>query len=160
MERIRNRATKVASWYLDLLLIEQYWLENDRKYHYTTPLLLIYALREALRFLYEEGLNERWRRHRRISVALGKGVEALGLSMFGNQEYRWPSLNAICVPTEVNDERVRRTLRNDFQITVSWGLGELKGKLWRVGLMGVNASDSTVILFLETLERILKKEKR
>ncbi len=158
MEKVRNRRTKVQSWYLDLSLIEKYWLEGNRVYHHTAPILLIYALREALRLIYEEGLEARWQRHRKNSAALIRGIEALGLTLHPDREYACPSLNAVSVPASVKDENVRRTLREEFNITVSGGLGALKGKVWRIGLMGLNSSERNVVLVLEALERALKKE--
>lgn len=157
MEKIRNRKTKVQSWYLDLSLIEKYWLESNRAYHHTAPILLIYALREAMRLLYEESLEARWERHRRNSLALIRGIEALGLEMHP-KEYRCPVLNAVSIPEEIQDINVRRTLINEFNITVSGGLGALKGKVWRIGLMGINSTKRNVILVLKALERALKKE--
>ncbi|MFQ6094563.1 MAG: pyridoxal-phosphate-dependent aminotransferase family protein, partial [Candidatus Bathyarchaeia archaeon] len=157
MEKIRNRKTKVQSWYLDLSLIEKYWLENNRVYHHTAPILLVYALREALRLLQEERLETRWERHRRNSLALISGVEALGLRMHP-KEHRCPALNAVSIPDGIQDINVRRTLLNDFGITVSGGLGALKGKVWRIGLMGINSTERNVIFVLEALERALKKE--
>ena len=158
MDRIRNRETKVQSWYLDLSTIEKYWLENNRIYHHTAPILLVYALRESLRLLYEEGLEKRWRRHAQNSAALIRGVEALGLNMHVQEEYRCPAINAIRVPETVEDQEVRGTLREEFNITVSGGLGKLKGQLWRIGLMGMNSSERNVILVLEALELALKRE--
>jgi alanine-glyoxylate transaminase/serine-glyoxylate transaminase/serine-pyruvate transaminase len=158
MERVRNRKTDVQSWYLDLSLLEQYWVENHRRYHHTAPISLVYALREALRLLYAEELDKRWERHRRNSLALINGVEALELTMFAARRYRCPSLNAISVSPRVNDERVRSRLRDEFNITVSGGLGQLKGKLWRVGLMGMNASESSVNRFLESLSHVMLSE--
>ena len=158
MERIRNRKTKVQSWYLDLSTIEKYWMENNRIYHHTAPILLVYALRESLRLLYEEGLEKRWSRHQKNSEALIKGVEALGLEMHADKEYRCPAINAVKVPKGISDPNVRATLRDQFNMTVSGGLGDLKGQLWRIGLMGVNSSEKNVILVLEALERALKKE--
>jgi len=157
MDKIRNRKTKVQSWYLDLSLIEKYWLENNRVYHHTAPILLVYALREALRLLHEEGLEARWERHKRNSIALIGGIEALGLRMHP-EEHRCPSLNAVSVPQNVQDINVRRTLLEEFGITVSGGLGALKGKVWRIGLMGMNSTERNVILVLEALERALRKE--
>ena len=158
MERIRNRKTEVQSLYLDLSMIEKYWLEHNRVYHHTAPILLVYALREALRLLYEEGLEERWSRHKRNSSALIGGIEALGLRMHAEEGYRCPSINAISVPEGIEDANVRSRLREDFGITISGGLGELKGKIWRIGLMGINSTERNIILVLEALERALKKE--
>jgi alanine-glyoxylate transaminase/serine-glyoxylate transaminase/serine-pyruvate transaminase len=157
MDKVRNRKTPVQSWYLDLSLIEKYWLENNRVYHHTAPILLVYALREALRLLHEEGLEPRWQRHTHNSQALINGIEALGLNMHP-KTHRCPALNPISIPKGVQDLNVRKTLLNDFGITVSGGLGALKGKVWRIGLMGINSSERNVILVLEALERALKKE--
>ncbi|RJS74444.1 alanine--glyoxylate aminotransferase family protein [Candidatus Bathyarchaeota archaeon] len=158
MERIRNRKTKVQSWYLDLSTIEKYWLENNRVYHHTAPILLVYALREALRLLYEEGLESRWRRHEKNGDALVAGLEALGLEMHARKENRCPAITAIKIPENVSDINVRTALREQFGITVSGGLGRLAGQVWRIGLMGINSSERNVILVLEALERVLKKE--
>jgi alanine-glyoxylate transaminase/serine-glyoxylate transaminase/serine-pyruvate transaminase len=157
MDKIRNRKTQVQSWYLDLSLIEKYWLENNRVYHHTAPILLVYALREALGLLHEEGLEPRWERHKLNSQALINGIEALGLKMHP-KEHRCPALNPVSIPKGVQDPNVRKTLLNDFGITVSGGLGALRGKVWRIGLMGINSSERNVILVLEALERALKKE--
>jgi alanine-glyoxylate transaminase/serine-glyoxylate transaminase/serine-pyruvate transaminase len=159
MEIIRNRKTKVQSWYLDLSTIEKYWLENNRVYHHTAPILLVYALREALRLLYEEGLENRWQRHGKSASALINGLEALGLKLHVEEpKYRCPSLTSVRVPQSVQDKNVRTMLREQFNITVSGGLGKLAGQIWRIGLMGVNSNERSVILVLEALERALKKE--
>lgn len=158
MEKIRNRKTVIQSWYFDLALIEEYWLEKNRKYHHTAPISLVYGLREALRLLYEEGLEEMWRRHKRNSSALISGIEAMGLEMYADKEHWCPALNAIAIPEGIEDLKVRRKLREKFNITVSGGLGRLGGMVWRVGLMGVNSNERSVILFLEAFERVLKEE--
>ncbi len=159
MEHIRNRKTQVQSWYLDLSTIEKYWLENNRVYHHTAPILLVYALREALKLLYEEGLENRWQRHTQNAAALISGLEAIGLKMqVKDAKYRCPALTSVRVPEGVKDKNVRGTLREQFNITVGGGLGELAGQVWRIGLMGMNANERSVILVLEALERALKKE--
>jgi alanine-glyoxylate transaminase/serine-glyoxylate transaminase/serine-pyruvate transaminase len=159
METIRNRKTQVQSWYLDLSTIEKYWLENNRVYHHTAPILLVYALREALRLLYEEELENRWQRHRKNTSALITGLEALGLELQVKvPKYRCPSLTSVRIPPSVQDKNVRSMLREQFNITVSGGLGKLAGQIWRIGLMGVNSNERSVALVLEALERALKKE--
>jgi len=157
MEKVRNRKTKVQSWYFDLSEIEKYWLEKNRVYHHTAPILLIYALREALRLLYEEGLEARWRRHSRNAQALISGLEALNLEIFADQN-RCPAIIAVRIPEGIKDQNVRRTLLEEFNITISGGLGKLKGKIWRIGLMGINSCERNVILVLKALEQALKKE--
>ena len=149
MALVRNRKTKVQSWYLDLSLIEKYWSEG-RVYHHTAPVSMIYGLREALRIIYEEGLEKRWERHKRNSLALISGVEAMGLKMHP-PDHRLPSLNSIAVPNGVPDLDVRKILLNNFNIEIGGGLGVLKGKIWRVGLMGLNSNERNVMLFLDIL---------
>jgi len=158
MDVIRNRRTKVQSWYLDLLTIEKYWLESSRIYHHTAPILLVYALREGLRFLYEEGLESRWIRHKENIQALISGLEEMGLNIFTDRNYMCPVITAIKVPHNVKDRRIRERLQEEYNITISGGLGELKGKVWRIGLMGINSNKKNVILVLEALKNALKKE--
>lgn len=157
MNKVLARNTKVPSWYLDMSLIEKYWSEG-RAYHHTAPISMIYALREALRIVYEEGLEKRWARHKKNSQAFIEGIEAMGLKMHAEKEHRLPSLNSVAIPTGVTDTNVRSTLLNDFNIEVGGGLGALRGKIWRVGLMGINSNEKTVIIALEALERALRKE--
>ena len=158
MNVIRNRRTKVQSWYFDLSIIEKYWLESNRIYHHTAPILLVYALREALRILYEEGLENRWTRHEENMRILVEGVEEMGLEIFTDKNHICPAIIAIKVPNGINDESVRKTLREEYNITISGGLGELKGKIWRIGLMGVNSNRKNVILITEALKNVLRKE--
>lgn len=158
MNIIRNRRTKVRSWYLDLSTMEKYWLESNRVYHHTAPILLIYALREGLRLLYEEGLENRWARHEENHRALVKGLEEMGLEIFTDRNYMCPAITAVNVPKGVSDEAVRRTLREEYNIVISGGLGELKGRIWRIGLMGINSNKKNILLVLEALKNALKKE--
>lgn len=157
IEKVLNRKTKVQSWYFDVSLLEKYWSEG-RIYHHTAPISMIYGLREALRIVHEEGIENRWKRHRRNSQAFIAGIEAMGLKMHAERQNRLPSLNSVSIPPGVPDRNVRGTLLNDFNIEFGGGLGALSGKLWRVGLMGVNSTEKTVILALEALERALRKE--
>ncbi|MFQ6135450.1 MAG: alanine--glyoxylate aminotransferase family protein, partial [Nitrososphaerales archaeon] len=155
--RIRNRRRPVSSLYFDFTLIERYWSER-RMYHHTAPIVNVYGLREALRLALEEGLETRISRHRRNSEALVAGVEATGLSMNTEKEFTLPSLNAVRVPEGVDDAKVRQTLLDLFNMEVGAGLGELKGQVWRVGLMGMNSSERNVIFFLEALEQASRIE--
>ena len=157
MEKIRNRKTRVQSLYFDLSVIEKYWVESNRVYHHTAPILLVYALREALRMVQEEGLEARWERHRRNSEALIDGIESLGLEV-NAKENICPSIAAVLVPEGVSDVRVKATLNNEYGITVSLGLGALRGRVWRIGLMGMNSTQRNVLLILQSLENALKKE--
>ena len=157
LERIRARKSKVQSWYFDITMVEKYW-GSDRTYHHTAPISMNYALREALRIVSEEGLEARWRRHELNHRALVVGVEAMGLEMNVAREHRLWSLNAIRVPAGVDDARVRGRLLNDSNIEIGGGLGPLKGKIWRIGLMGSGSSRENVLLVLDALQRALSAE--
>ena len=156
LDRIRSRKSKVQSWYLDITMVERYW-GDDRTYHHTAPISMNYALREALRLVYEEGLEPRWRRHELNHRALVAGVEAMGLSMAVAADNRLWSLNAVSVPEGVDDARVRSRLL-DENIEIGGGLGPLKGKIWRIGLMGSGSTRENVLLVLDALQRALNAE--
>jgi len=156
LDRIRSRKSKVQSWYLDITMVERYW-GDDRTYHHTAPISMNYALREALRLIYEEGLEARWRRHELNHRALVAGVEAMGLSMAVAPDKRLWSLNAVSVPEGVDDARVRTRLL-DENIEIGGGLGPLKGKIWRIGLMGSGSTRENVLLVLDALHRALNAE--
>jgi alanine-glyoxylate transaminase/serine-glyoxylate transaminase/serine-pyruvate transaminase len=141
------------SFYLDLALLEDYWVR--RKYHHTSSAPLMYALREALVVVEEEGLETRWVRHERNHFALAAGLQALGLSLLPPVGERSWTLNAVRVPDGVDEAAVRRRLLEDFGIEVGAGLGPLAGKIWRVGLMGAGSTLANVLLFLTALERAL-----
>jgi len=157
MGRVRNRRKPVSSLYFDFTLIERYWSER-RMYHHTAPIVNVYGLREALRIALEEGLEQRWAKHLRNSRALVAGIEAAGLSMNTESEFTLPTLNAVRVPEGVDDGKVRGILLEAFNIEVGAGLGELKNRVWRIGLMGMNSNERNVIAVLEALERGLKIE--
>jgi alanine-glyoxylate transaminase / serine-glyoxylate transaminase / serine-pyruvate transaminase len=156
LERIRGRRSRVQSWYLDITLVENYWGE-DRTYHHTAPISMNYALREALRLIHEEGLEARWRRHESNHRALVAGVEAMGLSMAVAPAQRLWSLNAVSVPDGVDDAKVRTRLL-DEDIEIGGGLGPMKGKMWRIGLMGSGSSRENVVIVLDALHRALNAE--
>lgn len=157
VERIRARRSKVQSWYLDVTMVEKYW-GADRTYHHTAPISMNYALREALRIVCEEGLEARWRRHEANHRALVAGIEAMGLEMNVAAGQRLWSLNAVRVPEGVDDARVRARLLDDWDIEIGGGLGPLKGKIWRIGLMGSGSTRENVLLVLEALRRTLGAE--
>ena len=151
VEAISNRKTKVVSWYLDLSMIKDYW-GHERVYHHTAPINMIYGLREALIMVYEEGLGKRFARHQLNSDAFIAGVEAMGLKMVvKNKEHRLPTLNVISIPEGVQDSPVREFLLNKYGIEIGGGLGDFKGKAWRVGLMGESSRRNNVILLLGAL---------
>ena len=156
LDRIRSRRSKVQSWYLDITMVEKYW-GDDRTYHHTAPISMNYALREALRLIYEEGLETRWRRHEMNHRALVAGIEAMGLRMAVAPEHRLWSLNAVSVPDGVDDARVRTRLL-DENIEIGGGLGPLKGRIWRIGLMGSGSTRENVLLVLDALRRALEAE--
>jgi alanine-glyoxylate transaminase/serine-glyoxylate transaminase/serine-pyruvate transaminase len=154
VERINQRKTKVQSWYLDMTMVQRYWGE-ERFYHHTAPITMIYALRESLRLVLEEGLPPRWARHLRNHQALKAGLAGLGMSYATGEGHQLPQLNAVRVPAGAEDAPVRKRLLERFGIEIGSGLGEWKGKVWRVGLMGVNSQPKTVFLFLAALEDCL-----
>jgi alanine-glyoxylate transaminase/serine-glyoxylate transaminase/serine-pyruvate transaminase len=156
VEALRNRRTKVQSWYLDLTMIEKYW-GSDRVYHHTAPITMNYALYEALRIIDEEGLEPRWERHRRNYEALKAGLAALGLQLAAQENHQLWTLNSVTIPAGVDDLQVRRELLERFSIEIGGGLGPLKGKTWRIGLMGESSTAGNVLLVLSALERVLTK---
>jgi alanine-glyoxylate transaminase/serine-glyoxylate transaminase/serine-pyruvate transaminase len=157
LEALHQRRTPVHSWYLDLGMIEQYW-GQDRVYHHTAPVSMAYALYEALRLVDEEGLSQRWARHQTNHERLVRGLEALGLSLPVAAPWRLPSLNAVSIPAGVDDLALRRTLLRDWNLEIGGGLGPLKGRIWRVGLMGHGATRDNVVLLLTALGKSLKAQ--
>jgi len=154
LEAIARRKTKVQSWYLDLSLIQRYW-NDDRVYHHTAPINMAYALREGLMLVLEEGLEARWARHRRNHLALKAGLTALGLTYTAAEGHQLPQLNAVRIPAGVDDVAARKRLLTEFGIEIGSGLGEFKGKVWRIGLMGHNSRPPVVLLALAALEQVL-----
>ena len=154
---LEQRRRPVQSWYLDISLVAKYW-GKDRRYHHTPPVNMLFALHEALRLLLAEGLEAAWARHERSHRALVCGIEALGLRMFVERpEDRAWTVNTIAIPAGVEDARVRGRLLERFGIEIGAGLGELRGRIWRVGLMGLTANASSVLLFLAALESVLSE---
>jgi alanine-glyoxylate transaminase/serine-glyoxylate transaminase/serine-pyruvate transaminase len=157
IERFNARRAKAPSWYLDVGMVERYW-GGDRAYHHTAPISMNYGLHEALRLILEEGLEARWRRHELNHRALVAGLAAMGLEMLVAPEFRLWSLNAVRVPEGVDDGRVRARLLNDSHIEIGGGLGSLKGRIWRIGLMGSGSTRENVMRALEALRRALESE--
>ncbi|HSM58556.1 MAG TPA: aminotransferase class V-fold PLP-dependent enzyme, partial [Candidatus Sulfomarinibacteraceae bacterium] len=156
VEKLQARQGKVPNWYLDMSLVSQYW-GSERTYHHTAPINMNYALREALRLVAEEGLAARWERHRQTAELLWEGLEALGLSCHVPREHRLPSLTTIVIPDGVDGKVVSGRLLEAYNIEIAGGLGELGGKVWRVGLMGFNSRAENVLLLLAALERVLNE---
>jgi alanine-glyoxylate transaminase/serine-glyoxylate transaminase/serine-pyruvate transaminase len=151
------RSRPAHGWYLDLDLLERYW-GGDRAYHHTISSTLVYALREGLRLVVEEGLDARWERHRTNAEMLWDGLEAMGLVLHvPDPERRIPSLTTVRVPEGVDEAAVRGRLRDEYGIEIGAGLGPLKGKVWRIGLMGHGSQKANVILLLAALVDLLKR---
>jgi len=157
VDRLQTRTTQCQSWYLDLSMVSQYW-GNERTYHHTAPISMIYGLKEALAIVAEEGLQKRWNRHQKNHLGLVAGLEAMGLKMHVAPDFRLWSLNTVVIPDGVNDLEVRQELLSDFKIEIGGGLGPLKGRVWRVGLMGESSRSQNVLYFLHALERCLVKQ--
>jgi alanine-glyoxylate transaminase/serine-glyoxylate transaminase/serine-pyruvate transaminase len=155
LEVMDRRRTKVQSWYLDLSMIRKYW-GGERVYHHTAPINMSYALYEALRMVMEEGLEARIARHRRNHRALRAGLEAMGMSYIPKNSLT--TLNAVRVPSGVDDARVRRRLLQEYGIEIGAGLGPMKSQAWRIGLMGESSRQSHVMLVLAALEHLLSEE--
>ena len=155
VERIGRRRSKVRSWYLDVSMLQDYWAEGSRTYHHTAPISMNYALHRALSLVLDEGLEARFARHRRHSRALGAGLEALGCRPFAQAGHRLPMLNSVYLPDGIDDAAIRRRLLDGYDIEIGGGLGELAGRLWRVGLMGESCRRENVLRLLEALERIV-----
>jgi alanine-glyoxylate transaminase / serine-glyoxylate transaminase / serine-pyruvate transaminase len=153
-EVMSNRKSKVQSWYFDITTAMAYWGQG-RLYHHTPPISLIYALREAMRIAMEEGLETRWRRHRACQQALVAGCEAMGLKMFvENPADRLVTVTPVMIPAGVDDAKFRDQLLDEFNIEIAGGIGPLKGKIWRLGLMGYCAQKANVLLLLGAMEKV------
>jgi alanine-glyoxylate transaminase / serine-glyoxylate transaminase / serine-pyruvate transaminase len=155
VEAIGKRKTRVQSWYFDATMVQKYW-SDDRFYHHTAPITMIYAIREGLRLLLEEGLQARWDRHLRNHRALKAGLLAMALEYSAVEGHQLPQLNAVKVPAGVDDLTVRKMLLTDFGIEIGGGLGDFKGKVWRIGLMGHNSRPKCVLLALAALEQCVR----
>jgi len=155
LDVMENKKNKVQSWYLDLSMIRDYW-GSERAYHHTAPISMNYALHESLRIIKEEGLENAFERHERLGKALHAGLEEMGLELHVDEKYRLPQLTAVRVPEGVNEAEVRQELLNNYSIEVGAGLGALKGKIWRIGLMGCSCKETNVVTLLGALEQILK----
>jgi alanine-glyoxylate transaminase/serine-glyoxylate transaminase/serine-pyruvate transaminase len=154
VEVVRQRKTKVQSWYLDLSMIEKYW-GNERVYHHTAPISMNYALHEALRIVLEEGLEKAWARHKRVHDAFIREMRKLELEPAVAEPLRAPMINALKIPEGVDDVKVRQRLYDEFDIEIGAGLGPLKGKIWRVGLMGYGAREENIAILANALKKLI-----
>jgi len=155
-ERIANRKHRVQSWFMDLNLVMGYWGGGGKRaYHHTAPINALYALHESLVILQEEGIENSWKRHADNHLALRAGVEAMGLSFIVNEADRLPQLNAVTLPDGVDDAAVRAKLLQDYNLEIGAGLGDLAGKVWRIGLMGYASNKTNVLFCLGALDAVL-----
>lgn len=158
-DRIRNRRSKVQSWFLDMNLVMGYWGTGaKRAYHHTAPINPLYALHEALLMLRQEGLENAWARHALHHRALAAGLEAMGMTFLVDEPYRLPQLNAVRIPDGVNDAAVRDILLQDYNLEIGAGLGEFAGKVWRIGLMGYACRKENVLVCLSALEAVIRAQ--
>jgi alanine-glyoxylate transaminase / serine-glyoxylate transaminase / serine-pyruvate transaminase len=152
---MRARKTPVPSWYFDFTPIMTMW-GGERTYHHTPPISLIYGMREALRLVLEEGLEARWERHRNNQQALVAGLEAMGLEMLvADPADRLITVTSVKIPVGIDDRKVRLQLLDEFNLEIAGGFGPVKGKIWRVGLMGYSSQNTNVLLFLAAFEKVL-----
>ena len=155
MDVINKRDTTVESFYFNLQGVAEYWNETQRVYHHTSPITMIYAMRESLRMMMEEGLDEQHDRHARVAAGLRAGLTAMGLELATDPGYQLNPITVVNAPDGVNEADVRARLLNDFDIEVSGGLGEFRGRVWRVGMMGNGARETSALALLSALEVIL-----
>ena len=155
VKHVQARKDKIHSWFMDMNLLLGYWGATSRTYHHTAPTNSLFALHEALLLIKEEGLENAWARHHRHHVALKAGLEAMGLRFLVEEKYQLPQMNAVFCPQGVDEELVRKTLLSEFSIEIGAGLGPLKGKIWRFGLMGYSCRPDNVMLCLSALGSVL-----
>ncbi|GMR18547.1 MAG: alanine--glyoxylate aminotransferase family protein [Gammaproteobacteria bacterium] len=155
VEIIKNRKTRVQSWFLDLNLVMGYWGSGKRAYHHTAPINALYALHESLLMLQQEGLENSWQRHMSNHLALRAGFEAMGLEFIVEEKCRLPQLNSVTIPQGIDEAQVRTRLLKEFNLEIGAGLGALAGKVWRIGLMGYSSRAENIMLCLSALEAIL-----
>ncbi|WP_030007894.1 alanine--glyoxylate aminotransferase family protein [Picosynechococcus sp. NKBG042902] len=155
LDVLNNRKTPVKNWYLDMSMVSKYWGTGKRVYHHTAPVNMNYALREALMLVAEEGLEARWQRHQEAADLLWTGLEEMGLQCHVDREIRLPTLTTVRIPDGVDGAAVAAQLMKEYNIEIAGGLGDLAGKVWRVGLMGYNARKENVTLLLAALKQVL-----
>jgi len=155
VELVKSRTDKIHSWFMDMNLLSSYWGTTTRTYHHTAPTNSLFALHEALLLIKDEGLEQCWARHHRHHVALKAGIEAMNIKFLVDEKYQLPQMNAVICPQGVDEEAVRKSLLNEFNIEIGAGLGPLKGKIWRIGLMGYSCRPDNVMLCLSALGSIL-----
>ena len=155
IDKMNKRQTLIPNWYLDMKEIIKYWDGNQRSYHHTAPINMMYALYQSLLDLMDEGVEKVLNRHDEVHKLLVEGLEDLGLEMLVDEDSRLPSLNAIKIPENIDDMLIRSSLLNDYDIEIGGGLGPFAGKVWRVGLMGYSAKEENVNRLLKALKDLL-----
>ena len=150
-----NRKTKVQSWFLDLTMVKNYWSGAKRAYHHTAPVSAMFAIRESLRIVLEEGLEKRFKRHQQNHELLRDGLEAMGFEFLVDKKYRLPMLNAVKIPEGIDEVNVRKRLLEEYNIEIGGGLGPYAGKIWRIGLMGESSTPNHVNMLLAALKQVL-----
>lgn len=161
LDRVRERTTPVASWFLDLSLVMAYWDgTGGRSYHHTAPVNPLYGLHEALVMIFEEGLEASYARHARMHRALAAGLESMGITFVVDAANRLPQLNAVRVPEGVDEASVRKHLLDAYDLEIGAGLGPLAGKIWRIGLMGTSARQENVELCITALADGLNRHQK
>jgi alanine-glyoxylate transaminase/serine-glyoxylate transaminase/serine-pyruvate transaminase len=156
LEWLRNRKTTPTSWYLDLKLLLDYY-ESAHRYHHTAPISMFYALHESLQIVAEEGIENRWARHKQNHQLFVDGLKAMGVSMLVAEPHRLWTLNTPLVPEGVNDAAVRTQLMKDHGIEIAGGFGPLAGKVLRIGTMGYGSSPENVDLLLSALKAAMNR---
>jgi alanine-glyoxylate transaminase/serine-glyoxylate transaminase/serine-pyruvate transaminase len=155
VEKLSNRKTQVANWYLDLSVVQKYW-GKERTYHHTAPISNVFGFYEALRIVAEEGLENRWQRHRQNAEMFWNGLADMDMTCHVPEPYRLESLTTVRVPNGIDEATVRFSLLKKYNIEISGGLGELKGKVWRVGIMGYSSRRENILLLLAALKDVLQ----
>ena len=162
LNKIKKRQSRIQSWFLDISLIMEYWNpqsgKSGRAYHHTAPVNSLYALHESLLMVYEEGLENAWQRHQTNHRFLRRGLEGLGISFLVEEDCRLPQLNSVLIPEGISDTEVRRYLLDQHQLEIGAGLGNLAGRIWRIGLMGQASSEENVAFCLKALDDALKSQ--
>jgi alanine-glyoxylate transaminase/serine-glyoxylate transaminase/serine-pyruvate transaminase len=158
VEFIKKRKSPVQSWFMDLNLILSYWSGNTKRaYHHTAPINSLYALHESLLILKKEGIENSWKRHKENGEKLVSELEQIGLKPFVKENERLPQLTSVSIPAGIDEAKVRITILNEYNIEIGAGLGELSGKVWRIGLMGYSSNDENINACVSALKEILRK---
>jgi alanine-glyoxylate transaminase/serine-glyoxylate transaminase/serine-pyruvate transaminase len=156
LEAMKSRKKPASAWYLDLSMVNQYW-GPERAYHHTAPISSNYALYEGLRLIMEEGLEQRWARHLQNAELLWEGLESMNLELHVPKAIRLPTLTTVKVPNGIDEVVVRRRLLDEYNIEIAGGFGELKGKVWRIGLMGFSSRRENILVLLSALQKLIHK---